>query len=424
MTGARPLVPSARRLMSSLRDIGYDTPAAAADLVDNSIDAGATEVTVDVTYEGADSWVRVADNGGGMTERGLEAAMRYGSQRTYGDGDLGRFGLGLKTASLSQCRCLTVATRTTPKARIAIRSWDLDHVTEVDRWDLLRFTPSDLPAWVCDPIRKSRGTVIAWEGLDRIEAFSNPDGRWAEAALERETGRIKAHLSAVFHRLLVGKSRRQGLRITVCGDELQPWDPFAQSEPATISLQPQVIREQDRDGSRVVRVSPFILPTQREFSSPEAHEAASGINRWNRQQGFYVYRGDRLIQSGGWNRLRTLDEHSKLARIAVDIPSGGEDAWKLNVSKMTVSIPASIRPALKTIAAETVRRAQTAYRPLPAETKPRSSAGAGAAREWRLGEQWDEITRVLEGELRSDPARLDRILRGLINSAVLNRDVA
>src|SRR5215472_7661585 len=105
------LVPSAKRLISSLRDIGYDLPSAVADLIDNSIAAGATVVHVDTEFSGAKSWIRIADNGSGMTERQLTEAMRFGTRREYSRRDLGKFGLGLKSASLSQCRCLTVATR-------------------------------------------------------------------------------------------------------------------------------------------------------------------------------------------------------------------------------------------------------------------------------------------------------------------------
>ncbi len=138
--GHRLMIPSARRLMASLRDMGYDAPAAVADLVDNSIDADARNVDVTLAAEGSDSWVRVADDGTGMSARGLEEAMRYGSSRTYGDEDLGAFGLGMKTASLSQCRRMTVATRTSPRGRIEIRRWDLDHVARCDEWELQRLT--------------------------------------------------------------------------------------------------------------------------------------------------------------------------------------------------------------------------------------------------------------------------------------------
>src|SRR6184192_3049778 len=107
------VIPAAGRLVGSLRDMGYEFATAVADLVDNSIEAGATVVTVDIEFEGENSWVRIADNGAGMTSAALREAMRYGSSREYSANDLGKFGLGLKVASLSQCQRLTVASRRT-----------------------------------------------------------------------------------------------------------------------------------------------------------------------------------------------------------------------------------------------------------------------------------------------------------------------
>ena len=104
---------------------------------------------------------------------------------------------------------------------------------------------------------------------------------------------------------------------------VEPWDPFARDEQHTRALPPQVLDYEDSDGRTIaIEVRPFVLPGQHLFSSPEAHRRAGGPRRWNRHQGFYIYRRDRLIQAGGWNRLRTLDEHAKLARIAIDLPLG------------------------------------------------------------------------------------------------------
>ena len=146
------MIPSARRLMESLRDIGYDLAAAVADLVDNSIDADAESVRIDVGHDLEGGWIRIADDGVGMSEGQLDEAMRYGSARSYGASDLGHFGLGLKTASLSQGRRLTVATRSTVRGPIRIRRWDLDHVARTDSWHLQRLTARDCPTTLTDPL--------------------------------------------------------------------------------------------------------------------------------------------------------------------------------------------------------------------------------------------------------------------------------
>lgn len=417
--GDQLMIPSARRLMGSLRDIGYDTPAAIADLVDNSIDADARNVEVTVAAEGSESWVRVADDGNGMTAGRLDEAMRYGSSRSYDDEDLGAFGLGLKTASLSQCRRLTVATRASDRGRIEIRRWDLDRVARRDAWELQRLTPGRCADHLTEPLRGGGGTVVLWEGLDRVLDYARPDGQMAMKRLEGLVDEIGEHLAMVFHRFLSGELRRGRSRIaiTLNGRWLEAWDPFARTEPGTRELQRQWLSLREAGRTHRVAVRPYILPNQVQFSSPEAHIQAAGPKRWNRQQGLYIYRRDRLIQSGGWNRLRTSDEHSKLARIAVNIPSAGDFLFRTNVSKMNVILPAELRPSLRALASGVVAQAQDAYRQRLQLITPEAATSPVGRRaetsEWRLADDWGLLVRVLEEELRDQPGKLRSILARL-----------
>mgnify|MGYP001041560594 CR=1 FL=1 len=410
------LVPSAARLMHSLRDIGYDLPSAVADLVDNSVDAGAERIEITFHFDGTRSWIRIADDGAGMTRGELDEAMRYGSRRSYGPEELGRFGLGLKTASLSQCRRLAVASRTTMRSRINIRRWDLDRVAATDSWVLEELRVKEAPVPLIEPLRDHAGTVVLWDRLDRIDAFQDPDGGRARAGFERDAKRVADHLGVVFHRYLAGETEGAPLEIYVNGERVEPWDPFAREEPHTQALRPHRL---NGPGGPLVR--PYILPPQHLFSSPSAHERAAGPKKWNRQQGLYIYRNNRMIQCGGWSRMRTADEHSKLARIAIDIPSGSESAWRLNVAKMSVSIPESVRAELKTLVSGVVAQAQLAYRSggaiASSEEEPAPSDG------WRLGDHWKVIARVLEEELGDDLERLDRILERLINSREVHEGI-
>lgn len=414
------LIPSARRLMESLRDIGYDLAAAVADLVDNSIDADASSVAVDVGHDCDGAWLRIADDGIGMTDSRLDEAMRYGSTRPYGATDLGRFGLGLKTASLSQCRRLTVATRSTARGPIRIRRWDLDHVAKTDSWLVERLTPRSSPPMLTDPLIGQTGTVVLWETLDRVLGARRPGGDAASRRLESARIDIAEHLAMVFHRFLSGEADGPPLSLRVAGARLKPWDPFARSEPLTRTLAPQRL-PLDYAGARYnVVVQPYVLPAQHHFSNPEAHEQASGPNRWNRQQGLYVYRRDRLIQSGGWNRLRTLDEHSKLARIAVDIPSDADAAFRINVSKMTVGIPDALRPQLRALIAGVVSIAQDVYRRRLAvvttdEDTQLGDSGIALGPGITLGDQWPAVVEALTDEVGDQPELLDRILVALAN---------
>ena len=431
MSRSVTVLPSARRLMESLRDIGYDLPSAIADLVDNSIDAGARNVSIDIVADRDDSWIRIADDGIGMSSAELDEAMRYGSTCAYGERALGHFGLGLKTGSLSQCRRLTVASRRHERGRIQARRWDLDTIARSDRWELEAPARQDLRPAVVEPLQGCTGTVVLWEHLDRVLALRNPRGAvHAERAMDAVAREVGEHLAMVFHRFLSGEWADGAAKITIIvnGRPLRPWDPFAREEPRSRRLATQTIALALADGREVhLAVQPWILPSQTSFSSPEAHVAAAGPKRWNRQQGLYIYRRERLIQSGGWNRLRTLDEHAKLARIAVDLPLGHEDLFAINVAKMSVTIPDAARAPLRAIASAVVAEAQRSYRehlhqsvaPAAPPTVPDGPQEApNAERETgpSISGDWPTILRTVQATLAAQPELRDLVLLDLANA--------
>jgi hypothetical protein len=357
------VIPGAGRLMSSLRDMGYEFSTAVADLVDNSIEAGATHVLVDIEFEGQSSWVRIADNGRGMTPKELREAMRYGSSRRYSADDLGKFGLGLKVASLSQCRKLSVAScRGRERGAIAAYCWDLGHIQKTNRWELVEPSRESGSA-LFEPLKHSSGTVVLWELLDRVLAYEHPNGESARRRLGTMTREVEGHLAMVFHRYLAGEVRgRPKLRITVNGAEVSPWDPFARSEPATKILDPITIPVTHAGVRGHVKLEPYVLPHQADFSSAESFRRASGPANWNQQQGFYIYRSDRLIQCGGWSRIRTLDEHTKLARIALCFSPQLDETFRVNVAKMRVHLPPTLREPITDAIFPVTRVANDVYR--------------------------------------------------------------
>lgn len=169
------VLPSASRLVRSLRDLGYEFPQAVADVVDNSIAAGATRLAIDLRFEGPASWLRIVDTGHGMDGAAITEAMRYGSNQSYEDESLGKFGLGLKTASLSQCRSLSIASRTDPdRVRIEARRLDLDYVLKADRWEIFALDPRACDERLVEPLQKGPGTVVLWEALDRVLGYKIP----------------------------------------------------------------------------------------------------------------------------------------------------------------------------------------------------------------------------------------------------------
>lgn len=361
------LIPSAKRLITSLRDLGYDFPQAVADIVDNSIEARASLVAIDVEFDGDDSWLRIADNGKGMKPDELREAMRYGAERDYDQDDLGKFGLGLKTASMSQCRCLSVASRwNADRADIPAYSWDLEHIERTNRWEILPIDRNGLEPAVRQPLKDSTGTVVLWQRLDRILGYKHPYGEAARKRLSQTCREIEQHLGMVFHRFLMDEVRRKRFKLLLNGNEIKPWDPFCRSEAKTKTLQPISIPVEHEGISGEVLFEPYILPHQDDFSSPNAFRAASGPANWNQQQGFYIYRAGRMIQSGGWSNFRAPDEHTKLARVAVSFSPALDEAFKINVAKMRVQMPAAIRDAVREAIGPVAKIAREIY-----DRKPR-----------------------------------------------------
>jgi hypothetical protein len=357
------VIPSAKRMIRSLRDMGYEFAASVADLIDNSVEAKCSTVRITVEWNGVSSYVMIADNGEGMMPEALKEALRFGSERDYEDADLGKFGLGLKTASLSQCLKVTVASRWNPnRADINAFCWDVQHIEATNRWEILSVKAADLPTAARLHLKEARGTVVIWEQLDRLLDYKNPDGEPARKHLMALTRDLEEHVAMVFHRFLSGEVRGKRLTIYVNENKVEPWDPFARSEEHSKKLDAKAFRLEGAKGRGDIIVEPYALPPKDLFSSSAAFNRASGPRRWNAQQGFYIYRADRMIQSGGWCGLRATDEHRKLSRIAISFNPKLDDEFKINVPKMRVQLPAAIRNEIENWIRPAVKLAEEVYR--------------------------------------------------------------
>lgn len=356
------VAPSAARLTFSLRDIGYDFVSAVADLIDNSISAGATDVAVEIEFAGPNSVVYIADNGCGLNARGMTEALRFGSRRAYGFGDLGRYGLGLKTASLSQARCVTVVSRPADRKRPIWRSLDLDLIAEFDDWVLAENPRDHAVARSEEMLGTGTGTVVVWQNLDRVLPASGANGGWAKRRFEVLADKTKRHLAMVFHRFLTGEHQAPRISIRVNGDKVRAWDPFVRHEPGTQQLSGQQFELESAAGVGAVELRRFILPGKRTFSSLDAFEDAAGPLNWNRQQGLYIYRENRLVQWGSWAGTRGIDEHTKLARASLDFSSNLDEVFNINVAKMRVSVPAQLKQMLDRPVSELCILADRVYR--------------------------------------------------------------
>lgn len=364
----RSVAPSAARLTESLRDIGYDFPSAVADLVDNSVMAGAERIEVVIQFDGSKSSVAIADDGSGMSPNGLVEALRFGSRRSYGAGDLGRYGLGLKTASLSQCRSVMVVSRRVSNGPVAARELDLDTIIEWDDW-LITAPDKKKTEWARALLDENAGTVVVWRNLDRVLPERNPEGGWAKRRLEGLAKKTADHLSMVFHRFLDGSAARP-LVILVNGEKLAPWDPFARDEERTQSLGRQTFELSTADHLGTVTLNRYVLPAKDQFSSLARFEALSGPLKWNRQQGLYVYRAGRLVQWGGWAGIRGIDEHLKLGRASLDFDTQLDDLFQINVAKMRVSVPVQLKQLLERPINELCLAANQVYREHSARRSP------------------------------------------------------
>jgi hypothetical protein len=350
--------PRASAMIESLRAFGYNVQTAIADLIDNSISAGSANVWLSFCWDGSNSYVSIRDDGHGMTEAHLISAMRPGSQSPLDErevNDLGRFGLGLKTASFSQCRRLTVASRSKDYS-IAIRRWDIDYVNQVDEWRLLR-TPAEGSAQkLSDLEAMSHGTIVLLECLDRVVGEVKTTDQKAQDDFLETVEVVENHLAMVFHRFL---EKRDCLKIWINNHSIEPWNPFLLDAKATQILP----LEQLTFKGKIIQIQPYILPHHSKIDS-ETYNKAAGINGWNAHQGFYVYRNERLLVSGDWLGLGGYrkDEHCKLARIQINLPNSMDSDWNIDIKKSRARPPTQLKADLKRIARLTRHRATEIYR--------------------------------------------------------------
>lgn len=335
------IAPRASVLVESLRDIGYSLQTAVADVIDNSLTARARRIEVLGDTHAETPAVAILDDGIGMTETELVEAMRPGSRSPLDDRvvtDLGRFGLGLKTASFSQCRRLTVITRRGDETSCAV--WDLDTVAARDRWIVER--PGSLDGIPWSERLVGDGTLVVWEKLDRVVG---PDGSGDRQDFVRQLDETATHLEFVFHRFLSGRERREShVKMLLNGRELLPFDPFHSHHPATQHHSEERIQLRGQE----IRIQPVTLPHHDKVSEAEWKHHA-GPEGYVKNQGFYLYRNRRLIVHGTWFRLARQLELTKLSRVLVDIPNSLDAEWKIDVKKAWAQPPPPVRERLRRI---------------------------------------------------------------------------
>jgi hypothetical protein len=356
-------------MFEALRAIGYDLNSAVADVVDNAITekVAASNVAVTFAFRSGQIVCRIKDDGCGMNEKELEEAMRLGVETEYKPGDLGKFGMGMKAASLSHCNVLTVISKKR-KSSICAYRWDISHIRQKG-WELIQLEHKEIEQILAKEkiVLDEPGTVVLWDDLYWMNAEyrSYTNDKLAQNFYYRLEEELKLHLRMVYHRFLDGSLGKAGsVNIKVNRFALKPWDPFCRSEPNTGQIDLKKDGKLKIPGYRsAVAIEAYILPTQEGFSSEEAWKEGRGLLSWNDGQGYYIYRANRLIRFGGWHGTKAKDEHDKLARISIDIDPSMDEIFRITVNKARVQFPELLFQHLKMIVNPMViRKAKSKYK--------------------------------------------------------------
>ena len=356
---ARPerLPPSAACLSASMRDLGYSLEAAVADLIDNSISAEARKIDIFCDTSGAEPVLVIHDDGRGMDASELLAAMRHGTANPRVERspkDLGRFGLGLKTASFSQCRSLTVVSA--KDGVLSGAEWNLDVIDREDDWILHILDEDDIQRVPYADRVGRHGTAVVWRELDRL--LEDETGNRRDEIVNEKLDVLEKHLALVFHRFLSGEVKgRSRIAISVNGHPVEPFDPFCRRNTHTRHLPEEIVRI----GSAAVHLQPYILPHHSNLSTRE-YDFYQSRSDFISNQGAYIYRNGRLMAWGDWFRLIPKGEATKLARVQIDFPNSLDEAWTIDIKKSRSRPPLAVRERLRQIIAQVSGASTTVHR--------------------------------------------------------------
>lgn len=334
--------PNIQNFIKSFRDVGYTFEIAVADILDNSISANATEINI-YTVPSPKLFFCMLDNGKGMSEKELVEAMRLATKNPEEERekkDLGRFGLGLKTASFSQCKKLTVLSK--KDGIVSIRQWDLDYISSTNQWLLITPSLFDFKGTpLVDELNSlESGTLVIWEEVDRYK----------EESFSSNIEKLRKHLSLVFHRFLEGSDSFTKLKISINNSLLKPFDPFNTNNDATFRKSSEKIKIYDS----MIEVTPYILPHHSKVSRQEWEEYSTS-DGYIKSQGFYLYRANRLLIHGTWWGLHKAIDAHKLVRIKVDISNKQDSYWGIDIKKSTANPMPEIKKDLKRIILEVTK---------------------------------------------------------------------
>ena len=374
--------PDATRLIYGLRDTGYNFNTAAADIIDNSIAACATEINVQIELmENGRKFVYFGDNGDGMGADKLFNAMRYGADARENLESLGKFGLGLKTASSSVCLCFTVISREATTGPFNKLSWDLEYVEDTDRWEMIGGDVTSDEQEMFDELCGEKGTLVIWSKCDRLlsKDYHDPGGAKEKAAIKRLAKRLTDHLSLIYYRFLIAEeTRERNISLNVNGEPVKGWNPFyPERSEQVLGEKQQTLEIELLDGSvEIATIRAWILPHSRDMSAVEKKQARIS----NRGQGFYIHREGRVILQGGWlSVFGAMEPHTSLLRIEFDFGYALDDAFKIDVKKSKILFDPALEDGLRKLLQPVYREAGNRYRRIGKATAAEKGIDHGSA---------------------------------------------
>jgi hypothetical protein len=363
-----PLVndPDASRLIFGLRDTGYEPTTAIADIIDNSIAADATEVKIQILLQtDGRKFVFIGDNGTGMNADQLFNAMRYGAPKRANLKSLGKFGLGLKTASSSICKKFSIVSKDKSDSELKKLSWDLDHVAKKNAWEMIQEPVSSDEKDMFIRLCGDTGTLVIWENCDRLLSsdYDEPGGQKESRAIDYRIEKIKEHCGLVYHKFLDHAEKEfPNVTIEINDNLVSFWNPFyPEKSDQVLPPQETEIEIEVEDGSKhKCFVKAWILPHLKDMTKEENRQFAKISTR---AQGFYIYREGRLIHHGGYlGVFRSGEHHHSLFRVEFDFGYKLDDAFKVPVDKSRISFDPALEDELKDLLSGPLREADNRYR--------------------------------------------------------------
>jgi hypothetical protein len=340
--------PNPEFLIKSISEQGYSLETALSDLMDNSISAKADKIEILTEHLFDKTSVFIADNGGGMTEDELSVNLQFPSMdmdKEREESDLGRFGLGLKTASFSQTRRFTVISRKKNTTEYSALTWDVNHLRKTEKWEIIVNSKADISIFLNRYKTASENqlekfsnyepnTIVVWEGLKNFDNYIKSENHLTQLNEELTTN-TSEYLRVVFHKFM--ENNDNPLKIRLNNILVKPFNPFLSSTSVLArSLEP---REMSL-GKDVLKMEGFVLPVT---ASDESNIWTTPNRSLLDMEGVYIYRGNRIIFFGGWNGIIRKQAKLKLARLKIQVGNMNDEKLQLNVAKSKISIPYELK---------------------------------------------------------------------------------